>query len=133
IAMMTHVVADVAAKYLLGTPIVGTLEIVSTYYMVAVVFLPLAFVQQKGGHIVVEVFTYSLPPRLIAALDALVLVVCLGILGIYIRETIVSAMSKTASRESWEATYFDIPVWPTRWFLPVGLTAMGMAMVLQVF
>lgn len=131
VAMALHIVADVASKYLLGTPIVGTIEIVSTYYMVAIVFLPLAFVQREGAHIIVEAFTYRASPRLIAAIDAVVLLACLAVLCVYIWQTGESALAKTASRESLAVIYFDIPVWPTRWFVPIGLFAMGLCMALQ--
>ena len=57
-AMMLHIVADVLSKWLFNFPLDGTLEIVSHYYMVGLIFLPLAFVQQKGSHIVAEIFTY---------------------------------------------------------------------------
>ena len=42
--MAIHVTADVFMKYLFRHPIVGTLESVTYYYMVAAVFLPLAAV-----------------------------------------------------------------------------------------
>ena len=47
--MMIHISADVAAKYLLNDPIDGTLEIVAAYYMVVIVFFPLAYVTITRG------------------------------------------------------------------------------------
>ena len=41
ILMMLHIAADVVARYIFNAPLHGTVEIVSAYYMVAVVFLPL--------------------------------------------------------------------------------------------
>jgi hypothetical protein len=43
--MALHVIADVSCRYLLNQPLPGTIEIVSLYYMVAVIYLPLAYVQ----------------------------------------------------------------------------------------
>ena len=57
VAMMLNIVADVLSKWLLNFPIDGTLEFVANYYMVGLIFLPLAYVQRAGGHIVVEIFT----------------------------------------------------------------------------
>ena len=45
--MMGHVTVDVAGKYLLNAPVPVTLEMVSNYYMVAVVFLPLAAAERR--------------------------------------------------------------------------------------
>ena len=47
LAMMLHVTADVLGKVLFNHPINRTLEVVTYYYMVGCVFLPLAMVQRK--------------------------------------------------------------------------------------
>ena len=59
--MMLHVTADVVARFLFGTPIPGTITVVSHYYMIVAAFVPLAFAEQKEGHISVEVVTERLP------------------------------------------------------------------------
>ena len=61
--MMLHIAADVALRYLFSAPLHGTVEIVSTYYMVAVVFLPLALIELRNGHIVVELVSQHFPAR----------------------------------------------------------------------
>ena len=72
LAMMGHVAGDVIGRSFFGAPIDGTLEIVSGYYMVAVVFLPLAFVTRNDDHIYVELFTRRMGAGRIALLDAAV-------------------------------------------------------------
>lgn len=59
--MMLHITLDVASRYILNSPIPGTISIVSYYYMVIAVFIPLAFAEQKNAHISVEVVTTRLP------------------------------------------------------------------------
>ena len=60
--MAVHVIADVSARYLFNQPLPGTIEIVSLYYMVAVIYLPVAYVQSRRQHIVVTQFTdFQLP------------------------------------------------------------------------
>ena len=61
ILMMIHVAVDVFCRIVLNAPLYGTLEIVAGYYMVAVVFLPLAYVSGGEGHIFIELFTSKLP------------------------------------------------------------------------
>ena len=68
VLMMLHIVADVATKYLFNDPIDGTTEIVAAYYMVAVVFMPLAYVTFAEGHLIVELFTSRMSGRPLAAL-----------------------------------------------------------------
>ena len=70
VLMMVHIVIDVLGREVVGTPLDGTTEIVSFYNMVAVTFLPLAFVAHHEGHILVELFTRGLGPRRLAGLEA---------------------------------------------------------------
>src|SRR5262245_27457380 len=60
--MMIQISADVVFKFLFGRPITATIEIVSTYYMVALVFLPLAFVDRTSGHISADLLTRAMGP-----------------------------------------------------------------------
>ena len=61
--MMFHITFDVFGKYLFNAPLPATLEIVSHYYMVVVVFLPLAMVEKRDAHISVEVLTQNFSDR----------------------------------------------------------------------
>ena len=49
--MMLQITLDVVCKYLFNWPIPMTLETVATYYMVALVFLPLGQVTRKEDHL----------------------------------------------------------------------------------
>ena len=62
-AMMVHVTVDVALRYAMNSPIPGTLEIVSAYYMVAGVFLPLAAVELARASIAVDAAYQCRPPQ----------------------------------------------------------------------
>ena len=57
---MLHVSVDVMARFFFNMPLSGTIEISSFYYMIAVVFLPLAAVEGKNGHIAVEILAQRL-------------------------------------------------------------------------
>jgi TRAP-type C4-dicarboxylate transport system permease small subunit len=125
ILMMLHVVADVALKYLLNDPIDGTTEIVAAYYMVGVVFLPLAYVAFTSGHLIVELFTSRLrdyPLRLLIGFTGLA---TLGYLAFIVYHTVVEALGRTKEGEAWETSVDLVAVWPSRWLLPIGLGAMA--------
>lgn len=129
--MMAHVSLDVSSRYALNRPIVGTLETVSSYYMVALLFLPLAEVTRRGQHIRVEVFTQWLPPRLLAACTALGLALSATYAAVLAGRGGVEAVHMTAIREAWETAVWDMEVWPARWFVPVGCAVMGLVFVAQ--
>ncbi len=129
VLMMLHVVLDVAAKFLLNLPLPGTIEIVSAYYMVGVLFLPLGYVARENEHIYVELFTQKLSPRNLRRLEAAIgLVGGLSMAGVAWL-TGLEAAARTASGERWETAASLIQVWPSRWILPVGTGVMAVYMI----
>jgi TRAP-type C4-dicarboxylate transport system permease small subunit len=51
--------------------------------------------------------------------------------GILVVLTFEGAMVETANGAAHDVTYFDLPVWPSRWFLPAALFVMAIIMALQ--
>ena len=70
LAMLFHVVLDVVLREV-HVPFSGTLEIVSFWYMVALVFLAIPVAQQHGHHIRVELFTAAVSTRVQQGIDLL--------------------------------------------------------------
>lgn len=129
--MAIHVSLDILLKYLLNKPIAGTIEIVSAYYMVAVIFLPLPLVQRDRRHIVVELFTQSLGPRWRAVLDVMGFVLALVYMGLLTWYGAKEAWRSTAVGESLDIVFFELSTWPSRWFVPFGCGFMGLWLVFQ--
>ncbi|HBM14118.1 MAG TPA: hypothetical protein DD390_15605, partial [Rhodospirillaceae bacterium] len=61
VLMATHVVSDVVGRLFFNHPVYGTTEIVSFYYMVGAVCLPLAYMELRDEHITVDVFYQKMP------------------------------------------------------------------------
>jgi len=125
ILMMLHIVADVTIRFFLTTPLHGTVEIVSTYYMVAVVFLPLALVERLNSHIVVELVTQHLGQRAHDVLVAGACVLSAAYFGAFTWQTWADAMNKYAVGEVALGTV-AITVWPTRFFVPIGCAVIAL-------
>lgn len=131
VMMMAHVVSDVVAKYLFNSPIEGTLEIVGAYYMVAVVFLPLAITQIRHEHIYVDMFVRHLPLRPRIAVYAVAGLLTAAFYGLLAYETGGEAVHAYRINEVMMGTSFVV-VWPGRWFLPIGFGAVALANLLHV-
>lgn len=129
--MMLHVAADVVGKTVFHQPMTATLEIVAWYYMVATVFLPVAYIQVRKKHLMVELFTRQMEPRAMARLEGLIAVLGAVYVGTLFVLTLDQAIISTADGELQDVTFFDLPVWPSRWFLPVAVGAMTLIMILQ--
>ncbi|WP_010628933.1 TRAP transporter small permease [Halomonas sp. KM-1] len=124
--MALHVTLDVALRYLFGKSFPGTLEVVSFYYMVAVVFLPLAYVELKREHISVDVLVGRLPASLQLILYLFACSLGLLYFGMLCYQSYLDAMRATTRMETAMAN-FRFYLWPSRWALPVGFGAMMLA------
>lgn len=131
VLMMFHIVADVALKYLFNDPIDGTTEIVAAYYMVAVVFLPLAYVTIKEGQLVAELFTSKMSGRPLTLLIGVTGLVTFAYLLFVIYYTAVEAIRRTDEGEAWETSVELVAVWPSRWVLPIGLAVMAVYVLIH--
>lgn len=131
IAMMIHVSADVLMKYAANRPIEGTLEFVSTYYMVSIVFLPLALVTRNEAHVTVELAVQTLRPAHRHFVSVLASMVSSAYCLMLCWRGSIAALRATRVGEVWESTLIDIPIWPTRWMYPLG-TGLAALMFLVV-
>ena len=60
VLMAFHVFLNISARWISGKDLDLTLEIVTYYYMVAITFLPLAYVDRMGEHIRADLLTQFL-------------------------------------------------------------------------
>ncbi len=129
-AMMFHIGADAVARNVFSSPLTGTLEVVSSWYMVALIFLPLGYIQIHRGHLIVELFTQTAREETRQWMDALMHGAAAFFLGIWTIPAIQLAMKKTSINESLDAVFFEVIVWPARWFMAVGMAVICLAFVL---
>jgi TRAP-type C4-dicarboxylate transport system permease small subunit len=132
LCMMLHVTADVVGRSFFNHPLPGTTEIVSAYYMVAAAYLPWAYIARGDGHIMVELFTHRAPARVNAVLDAFVHLLTIAYLLVFTWQTGLRAVEQYYAKEVWEAAALYIPVWPSRWLLPLAGGLMALYLLLRV-
>lgn len=129
--MMLQVTADVIGKYFFNAPIPGSAAIVSSYYMVAVVFLPLAWVEACNGSIVVELI-YGLSSKLLQRV-----MIALGALATMLFYGLLAWVSWGPAMHAYEIGEFtagtwSVVIWPSRFLLPVGLGLGCVISMLQI-
>ncbi|MFN3312606.1 MAG: TRAP transporter small permease [Hyphomonas sp.] len=118
--MMLHITIDVLCRLLLGSPLIGTNEIVSRYYMIAVTFLPLAWVEHRNSMIAVELFDSFLGVRQRLIGDLLVVVVSAAVLLLLTWTSWHEALGAYHKNAFVMAVGNRIPVWPTYFMIPLG-------------
>lgn len=126
LAMMLHVTLDVALKYLWNSPIPGTLEVVSYYYMVAAVFLPIGAVEMVRGSVTVDLFFMLMPDPMKIAAMFLVLVLSVLVYSGLAYITWADAI-RSFQRSEVVMGPVTVLVWPMRFFLPASFGLGGLA------
>jgi TRAP-type C4-dicarboxylate transport system permease small subunit len=130
--MMMHVTVDVVGRYAFNRPLEGTTEIVAAYYMVAVAYLPWAWVASRDGHIVAGMFQHIGSPRFDFWLEIAVKLFTAACIAVFAYQTFWTAWRQTDAGEVWLAGTMYIPVWPSRWLLPISGAFMAIYLVLRV-
>ena len=125
IMMMVQICADAALRTLFNSSVPGTLEIVSFYYMVSVVFLPLAYIQLHRGHVIIELFTSSLSDRTNALIDAIVYTLAAVAMGYFTMAAVEKAMKMTTLGE-FVLGVILVYTWPARWLVVAGTGLMSL-------
>ncbi|QDY70648.1 TRAP transporter small permease [Qingshengfaniella alkalisoli] len=128
ILMMLHVTLDVAARATGTVNLIGTLEIVSYYYMILLVMLPMGYVELKHEHIRVDLFVQMMPNWLQFALYLLSCLLGLIFFGMMLRQSILDAWTSTTRQETIMSN-FIFYIWPSRWALPLGFAGILLAVL----
>lgn len=126
--MMLHITLDVACRTLISAPLPGTLSIVSHYYMVPVVYLPLAMVERLDAHITVDILYQHLRPAIQRWQNVLVQLLATAYFG---------ALTWLSAEDAWESMLegdtemgqLSLLIWPARFILPVGMGVLTMLLV----
>lgn len=133
ILMMLQVSIDVAGKFLLNAPVPLTMEMVSYYYMPAIVFLPLLILERKNSSLVhVELLYDRLPKRARTTLLPLTLLLS----ALYCASASWAAWQAAIvamHRGTYAGSTIVVPVWPTRFLPAIGFALIVVALINKAF
>lgn len=129
--MMFHVMADVVGKYVFHYPVPSTAEVVANYYMIAVVFLSLAWVEAKGSAIAVDLIYDMVRSPIQRAMrkigEIATLAFYLG-LGWFSWDVAMRAWKTNETVDGlWRVT-----VWPAKFMLPLGIAVACLVLILRI-
>lgn len=120
VAMMLHVVADMASRLVFRQSLTGTVEVVSHYYMVAIIFLPLAGLVRRRELIAAELIDPLVGPGTRKALGIAADLLLAAWFFFFAWLSTGNAIRFTGIGAFVDVTTGILPIWPTYWFLPVG-------------
>ena len=130
VAMMLHIATDVLFRSF-GYPLIGTVTIVSHYYMVMCAFASLALAERENAHISVEVFTELLPMRSQYHLAHWLYPISFSVFGYLTYRSFVDALDKFDIGAFQIEADIAIQLWPSYAILPVGFGLMTLAVLFR--
>lgn len=126
LAILLAISLDVVLRTALSAPLTGTMELVSYYCMIPLVFLPIMVLEVRGEHIDTDLFYRFFPvfaKRLSVIISGLL---SMGIYGLLTYITYEQAISSTGRGEV-SAGVNLMPIWPVRWILPLAFASSTLA------
>lgn len=119
--MMVHVTVAVFLRVGFDEPLLGTIEIVSHFYMVAAIFLGIFVAAWQNAHIRVDVLANLLPRAVRRGTDLIAELISLAFFAAFAWGLWLTALRKTAQREEVDAIFAHLTVWPARWLAVAGI------------
>lgn len=130
VAMMLHISLDVILRNAFRLSLDTVPEIVARYYMTALAFLPLAWLEIRRDMISVELLDFALSARSRRVSDALVMLLAAVVYGLLAWTNWDKALSETRVGTLVEIATYKMPVWHSFYFAPIGFTLAAFACAL---
>lgn len=125
ILMVGHVTADVLARNLLGYSFEATTDMVSLYYMVAIVCLPLAWIEVRNEQIFVELLFGRLP-RPARRFLVMIAAVATGVFFLVFAFVTLDGALLAMARNERSMSLAETLIWPARFILPASFTVLAL-------
>jgi TRAP-type C4-dicarboxylate transport system permease small subunit len=122
VAMMLHISVDVLLRNLFRISMNTVPEIVARYYMTALAFLPLGWLELRRQMISVELIDFALSERMRRLSDVSVMLIASVVYGFLAWTNWEKALSETRVGTLVEIATYKMPVWHSFYFAPVGFT-----------
>ena len=120
---------DVLGRYLLNSPITGTLEY-SQILMGGIVLLSWAYTQRNKGHVNVELFISRYPPRAKAVTNFLTLLLSMLLFAAITKQSTVIALR--CWQEHRVIPTLDLPTAPFHSIVPIGAALLCIELTIQM-
>lgn len=131
LAMTLMVTMDVTLRYGFNAPTAWVNEF-SSYLAVIIVFLGISYVLREDAHIRVDVVVRKLPRRGQDWMRVITSIAFLAYTVILFRLTWdIFVLHFTINKTSFTA--MDVPLWPTQFFIPLGLAIMGLLLIHRIY
>jgi len=119
----------VVAKFFFGRPLPGTITMVSSYYMIAVAFLPLAFTEMRNAHISVEILVEHFPNGAQRGLNVAAMLFGAVVFAMLGWQGFIEAERARISGAFVIEQDVKLLIWPARYLLPISALLMTVTLL----
>lgn len=133
VLMMIHITISIITRFFFNYALPGTMTIVSNYYMVIIVCLPLAFVERSNAHIAVDVFTNQIPKSIQKKLFGWTYLFSAVIFGLICYGSWIEAIQKFAIGQISVEQDLTIPTWIGYFAVPFGYGMVTLYTLMKFF
>ena len=130
VAMMLHISLDVILRNAFRFSMDTVPEIVARYYMTALAFLPLAWLEIRRDMISVELLDFALSARTRRISDILVMALAAVVYSLLAWTNWDKALSEARVGTLVEIATYKMPVWHSFFFAPIGFTLAALVCVI---
>ena len=127
--MMFHITIDVVGKFAMNEPVPATIALVSSYYMVVIAFIPIAYAETRNSHISVEVMTELFPWRAQLHLYSWSYLISALVYGLLTYRSWNEAMRTQEAGSFIMEQGTKLVVWPSYYLLPIGCGLMTVVLI----
>lgn len=120
--IMLLTTADVIKRSVTGSSIPGVTEF-SEVFLVAAVYLGLAFAMRIGAHVGVDIVIMRMKPKM-SRLVQLIGLCAATIVLIWMTAETASAAMQSISINEYRYGLIKVPIWPAKLIVPIGLSAL---------
>ncbi|SPF80276.1 TRAP transporter small permease [Pseudoprimorskyibacter insulae] len=132
VVVTLHIFVDTIATKFFNAPIDITHTAVTRYYMVGLVFLALANVELRDGHIKADLFYSVLPDGMKRWVRGLNLLLLAGFTALLTWQVLLKAIAQTARGEKRIVAGVEYIYWPSRWIAVAGMFAFAMVAAVKL-
>ena len=119
--MAFNIFASVVGRWFFGREIPAVIEFSSYYYMVALTFLPLAYIELTDSHIRADIISGFLPEKFLIWFEFTIQIAMSAFFFLLAWRATVNAIERSSFGESVVSSIGDFLIWPARWIVPIGL------------
>ncbi len=122
VAMMLFICVDVVLRNVFRFSFNMTTEVVARYFMVAIAFMPLAWLELRRQMISVELLDFVLKPNIRRAMDFVILLIAALVYGLLAYANWLKAFKEYNSGTLVELVSWKMPIWHSYFLVPIGLS-----------